>query len=57
MTCDQIQARADLEALKFSTARKIREALDAARTAAEQANEDADEFEGTIIELVTEENG
>lgn len=55
MTTEQIQAKADLEALKFSTAKQIREQLDAARRAADDAGEDADEFESTIIELVTEE--
>jgi hypothetical protein len=55
VTTDQIQARADLEALKFTTARAIREALDTARKAAEDRGDDADEFEGAILELVTEE--
>lgn len=55
MTTDQIQARADLEALKYSTARQIREALDAARKAAEDAGDDADDFETAIVELAKEE--
>ena len=55
MTTEQIQACGDLEALKFTTAKCIRKALDATRKAAEDAGEDADEFESTIIELVTED--
>lgn len=57
MTTTEIQARADLEALKYSTAKQIREALDAVRKAAEDAGEDADEFEQQVVELVTEDGG
>jgi hypothetical protein len=56
VSTDQIQARADLEALKYSTAKNIREQLDAVRTAAEQGSEDPDDFETAIIELVTEDS-
>ena len=55
VTTGQIQARADVDALKFTTAQKIRELLDVARDVAEKADRDADEFEVEILELVTEE--
>jgi hypothetical protein len=55
MTTEQIQQRADLEALKYSTAKQIREQLDVARQAAEAAGDDADEFQEAILELVTED--
>jgi hypothetical protein len=57
VTAEAIQAKADLEALKFSTAKQIREQLDAARKAAEDQGDDADDFEAAILELVTEDAG
>jgi hypothetical protein len=53
MTQEQISA--DMEALKFETAKHIRAALDQARCEAEAVGRDPDEFESAILKLVTEE--
>jgi hypothetical protein len=52
----RIQARGELEQLKFLTARCCREALDTARAAAEDAGEDGERFENAILELVIDDD-
>ena len=56
MSPGRIQARGELESVKFITAKCIREALDTARTAAEDAGEDGERFESAILELVIDDD-